>query len=268
MLGEETGKRARRPAGGKPALALSAAGPVRAIVLKEYKLLLRTPAYAMNCLIGSLIIPVVIPLSMIQSEATTAGLLKLIRDPANSLIVTFAAAGVMLFASIINVTASTALSREGKTFWVSRMIPVEPARQVYAKFLTAMGVACAGLVLAAFMLIVFLRLDVYKSVLALAFGFLGTIPVTAVSMLPDILKPKLTWTNPYEAVKQNLNVLTAMLAASLLVGFIALAVLLLIVLRLPEWAVYLLVTALLAALSAASVKVLSLASRRYDKLGM
>jgi ABC-2 type transport system permease protein len=203
---------------------------------------------------------------MIQGDSTTSGLLELIRNPKNSLTVILGAAGVMLFASIINVTASTSLSREGKTFWVSKMIPVPPRRQVYAKFLTAMGVASAGLLLSVAMLLIFLKMDIRQCALSLALAFLGTIPVTAVNMLPDIVKPKLNWTNPYEAVKQNMNVITSMLAACILTGFIVLAAILLAFLKLPEWAVYAGLAALMAALSAGALRVLAFASKRYSRL--
>lgn len=265
MKSEETDRRGRR-AGRVKAASAGPAGPLRAMVLREFKLLLRTPAYAMNCLVGSLIIPVIIPLSMIQGDETTSGLLDLIRSPRNSLAVTLGAAGVMLFASIINVTASTALSREGKTFWVSKMIPVTPRRQVYAKFLTAMAVASMGLALSVAMLLIFLKMDIGQCLLSLAMAFLGTVPVTAVNMLPDIIKPKLNWTNPYEAVKQNMNVLTSMLAACIVTGFLVLAAVLLAFLKLPDWAVYAGLAALTALLSAAALRVLAFASKRYGRL--
>ena len=139
-------------------------------------------------------------------------------NPANSRIATLAAVGFMLFTAVINVTASTALSREGKSFWVSRAIPVPPRRQVYAKFLLSMAAAGAGILLTAAMLVLFLQFSPAQGAVALALGLLAAVPVTCVNMLPDLAKPKLLWTNPYEAVKQNINVLLSMLLAVLLIG--------------------------------------------------
>jgi ABC-2 type transport system permease protein len=242
-----------------------AAGPVRAVFMRELKMLLRTPAFAMNCLIGSLIIPIIIPITLVQGSQA-AGIIDLVRNPANSLEVTLGAAALMMFSAMINVTASTALSREGKAFWMSKMIPVSPQRQVYAKFLLSMAVVCLGLVLSAILLVFFLQLDIYWCILALMLSLLGAIPITIVNMLPDLIKPKLAWTNPYEAVKQNLNVLFSMMAACVLVGFEVLVVLLMVLVHLPQWVIYLVLTGLLIVLSALGAKVLSVLSNRFYKI--
>jgi ABC-2 type transport system permease protein len=266
LRSEETAKRRKKaPASGVGLSAGGPAGPVRAIFVKELKLLLRTPAFAMNCLLGTFIIPVIIPLTLLQNDASSAGIAQLITDPANSLAVTLASAGFMLFTATINVTASTALSREGKTFWASRMIPVPPGRQVYAKFLLAMAVTGAGIVLTAAMLVLVLRVSVWQGLVALTLGLLGAVSVTVVSMLPDIVKPKLLWTNPYEAVKQNMNVLFSMLLALLLIGAEVVLTLLLAA-ALTEWALYAALAAALALLAFASLRALAAVSGKYYKI--
>ena len=49
-------------------------------------------------------------------------------------------------------------------------------------------------------------------------GLLGSIPVTEMGMIIDITRPLLTWTNPQQAMKQNLNVLIGMGIGTLYVG--------------------------------------------------
>lgn len=265
MLGES--ERKSRPTSRSKALDESkAAGPVGALFLREMRLLLRTPAFAMNCLIASLLLPVIMMMSMLQGDEPTSGIRVLIGNPSNSLYVTLGAVALMALVSVVNVTASTSLSREGRTFWVSRMIPVTPQRQVYAKFLAAFTVASAGLLLTAVMMAVVLRVDPYRCVLALFLGLLGAIPCTITNMLPDLIKPKLSWTNPYEAVKQNLNVMISMVACCVVVGVEALVAVVLVLLKLPEWLVYALLAALMAAQSLAGVKALAIASSRYYRI--
>jgi ABC-2 type transport system permease protein len=265
MRSEETATR-RRAAGKAVVDSGGAGGPVKALYLKEMRLLLRTPAFAMNCLLGTLIIPVIMPLSLLQNKESSTGIADLISNPANSMIVTLAAVGLMMFAAVVNVTASTSLSREGSTFWMSRMIPVPPAMQVRAKFLTAMSVAGAGIALTAVMLVALLHFSLLQTLTAVALGALGAMPVTIVNMLPDFLKPKLAWTNPYEAVKQNMNVLLAMLGAVVLVGAEVVLTLVIAVLGLGEWGVYAVLAVVQAALAFAGLKALDAVSCRYYKI--
>ena len=263
----EVNRGAKKPAANGGAAVLgNSAGPVRSLFMKEMKLLLRTPAYVMNCLAGSLIIPIIMPISMLQGEESTSGIRALITNPNNGLFVTLGAVALMMLVSIVNVTASTALSREGRTFWVSRMIPVRPSQQVYAKFLAAMAVACVGLILTAVMLVAILGMNPYRAVMALILGLLGSIPVTVVNMIPDIIKPKLSWTNPYEAVKQNMNVLLSMLAACVVVGVEAAITVVMVLVGLPEWVVYTVLAVLMIGQSLAGAKVLALASGRYYRI--
>jgi hypothetical protein len=146
------------------------------------------------------------------------------------------------------------------------MIPVPPAMQVRAKFLTAMSVAGAGIALTAVMLVALLHFSLLQTLTAVALGALGAMPVTIVNMLPDFLKPKLAWTNPYEAVKQNMNVLLAMLGAVVLVGAEVVLTLVIAVLGLGEWGVYAVLAVVQAALAFAGLKALDAVSCRYYKI--
>ncbi|HLS52917.1 MAG TPA: hypothetical protein VK031_03020, partial [Tissierellaceae bacterium] len=48
-------------------------------------------------------------------------------------------------------------------------------------------------------------------------GLLGSIPITQIGLVIDILRPLLVWDNPQRAMKQNLNVLISLGVGSLFV---------------------------------------------------
>jgi ABC-2 type transport system permease protein len=264
-MSEETARR-KKPAGVGTYAGSASASPVRAIFIKELKLLVRTPAYAMNCLAGSLVIPIIIPITLSQGKKAAAGIFALIQNSSNLYIAVFAAVGLMMFTAIINVTASSALSREGKSFWISKMIPVPPQKQVYAKFLISLAVAFISIALTAGMLVLLIKFSLYQGILALLLGLLGAVPVTAANMLPDLMKPKLLWTNPYEPVKQNMNVLLAMLIAFLLVAAEAALTVLLFAIGLNGWIVYLVLAAAQVILALMGFKALAAAASGYYKI--
>ena len=62
------------------------------------------------------------------------------------------------------------------------------------------------------------KLDILIILLIIFLGLLGSIPMTQIGMIIDILRPMLDWNNPQKAMKQNLNVLIGMGVGTLYVG--------------------------------------------------
>ncbi|NLK91253.1 MAG: hypothetical protein GX274_06715, partial [Clostridiales bacterium] len=69
-----------------------------------------------------------------------------------------------------------------------------------------------------------IRLRISTIVLIVILGLLGSIPMTQIGMVIDIIRPSLKWTNPQQAMKQNLNVLFGMGLGTLYIGGISLLV--------------------------------------------
>jgi ABC-2 type transport system permease protein len=101
----------------------------------------------------------------------------------------------------------------------------------------------------------------------LILGILGSVSLAALGLLFDVLRPKLEWTNPQEAVKQNLNAIFGMLASILVIGVLAIAAVILVLLGIPEWVVYLVIAVVIGVLTVPSLMGLyAAADSRYRKL--
>jgi ABC-2 type transport system permease protein len=131
---------------------------------------------------------------------------------ANPLFVILASAAFMILCGSLNGTSSSALSREGGQFWISRVIPVAPRDQVAAKFLHSYLVAILGTVTASAVAAWLLHLKAAHLAAAAGLSLVAGVLLTAVGMMIDLARPLLDWTNPQKAIKQNLNVLLAMCA--------------------------------------------------------
>jgi hypothetical protein len=116
------------------------------------------------------------------------------------------------------------------------------------------------------LLLLVLKFSAGQTLLVLVLGLLGAAPINVVNMLPDLFHPKLLWTNPYEAVKQNMNVLLAMVLAVVLIGVDVAFTLILAAFRLNEWGIYLALAALQIVLTIVGLRVLEAASQRYYKI--
>lgn len=190
-------------------------GDVTAIFLREWRVVLRSPIYALNGLVTFIVGPFILLVPRLFQGAANSGELDMLFDLLETLVdmrfVLLILAGLFVAIGMINPAVSTSLSREGKQFYISRVIPVSPAKQVFAKFLFGFSVAMitmAFMGVTAALAMGFAPLIVLGAV---ALGAIASIAPIALSLLPDILKPKLSWNSETEAIKQNMNAILGML---------------------------------------------------------
>ncbi|MGI5839479.1 MAG: putative ABC transporter permease subunit [bacterium] len=185
--------------------------PRRAIAAREVKILLRTPIYAFNTVSVLIIVPISFVFPLLAGGGTgMETILGLLRSPAGSFSSILGAAVFIGMMAMFTPGASTAFSREGRQFWLSKVIPVEPAEQVKAKMAYSFFFAAWALPL----VVAFSRLvanwSVTELAVALLLGLAMSFPAISISLLIDLLRPYLNWDNPQKAIKQNMNVLFAM----------------------------------------------------------
>ena len=186
---------------------------------------------------------------------------------ANPLVVILGAALFMTICGSINGTASSTFSREGAQFWISRTIPVAAREQAAAKFLHSYLVAMLGVATASVVAAVFLHLKAAHLAPAVGLSLVAGVLLTAVGMMIDLARPLLDWTNPQKAIKQNLNVLLAMLADIGILTIVFFAVKALVKAKLGTGAALGVLFAALAVVAAASyTALLKFADRRYPAI--
>lgn len=228
--------------------------PVKAIILREWKLLLRTPVYIINGLTGIIVGPfmLIVVLFAQKAEAETQELMKVFNNPEFAFYVALGGLGIMLFTSGMNLVASTSVSREGRTLWILKMIPVPAKQQVLAKFLQGMMVSLIGIFSTAIVMLLFLKVAVELLLVMIVLAILGSVPIVALNLLIDVFHPKLIWNSEQEAMKQNLNGGLGMLVSVLVLLVMGAATIGLIVLKVPHWVIlagFGLVSLILGALS-------------------
>jgi ABC-2 type transport system permease protein len=188
--------------------------PVRAVFGREWRVMNRTPIFLINGILTAFLIPLIFVLMATtgSGRGDAAALLRAMTSSGNPTLVILAAAGFLMICGCLNGTSSSTFSREGSQFWMSKVIPVAPREQVAGKFLHSYIVALLGIVTAMVVLVVVLRLKAVACLVALGLALVGGVALTAVGMTIDLARPMLQWTNPQKAIKQNLNVVFALLA--------------------------------------------------------
>jgi len=186
---------------------------LKSYILKELRILFRTPSYFVNCILMNFLWPVLI---IMPSFAQPKGMGRL--GVLNGLLsnegilgsLLAAAFGVMLLVSSSNGIAATSISREGENILFNKYIPVSYKTQILAKVISGVLMGLAGLlslgIAAAAVLkisLVLLALICGTSLLAILFSNLS-------GVMLDLFNPKLHWDNEQKAVKQNINLLLSM----------------------------------------------------------
>ncbi|GFN34296.1 putative ABC transporter permease subunit [Tepidimicrobium xylanilyticum] len=194
-----------------------------ALGLKEIKMLIRTPVYLLNSVVGVVIVPILLVLSTSMDRSQSMEGLNILISSYSHLI-PLMGAGMITLLGIMNCVGCTTFSREGRSLWIQRTLPIKARDQILGRVLSSLFVQLIG-ILALLGAIAYLGLLNLEDVFWITvLGILGSIATTELGMIVDILRPLLNWDNPQKVMKQNLNVLIAMGIGSLYllgIGFLA-----------------------------------------------
>ncbi len=188
---------------------------LKSYIMKEIKVILRTPAFLVNCVLMAYIFPVIMLLpfcagfgfdrvASVLSTATSGGGMSNAIAVSACLVIT----GLV---GLFNFTNAIAITKEGNNFFFIRTIPVEMKTQLRAKHLA--GVILGLIASFAYCIVIFVlfKLPVLLIVLMLVTSFLSTMFYNYTMLWIDILRPKLQWENETAAIKQNFNSFISML---------------------------------------------------------
>jgi ABC-2 type transport system permease protein len=202
----------RRARAGKRIRFSSGRHPIKAIFLREVRMMNRTPIFLLNGVLGVIMVPFLFALTPGSGrpgdDRTDIMRLMTGAKPVTMILVLTL---FMVVCATLSGVASSAFSREGRKFWISKVIPVGYRQQVLAKFLHSMAIAALGIGSATAVLILRLHVPAGKWLLSLALALPVTAFVTSLNLAVDLARPLLDWISPQKAMKQNLNVLIAML---------------------------------------------------------
>ncbi|HDX9579254.1 TPA: ABC transporter permease [Bacillus pseudomycoides] len=109
----------------------------KAYVKKEFRILTRTPQFFINCIVQTFVMPIMFFFIIFVQDGNLAWLNKFIKDSGTAGLALGLAfcAGMFLMGS--NVIATTSFSREGRTWFINRYLPVKAEGIFFAKVFTA-----------------------------------------------------------------------------------------------------------------------------------
>ena len=183
----------------------------RAYLVKELRLLLRSPSALINCVLSGLISPIFMLIGLVQ--LIRSGYLPEIvaavdfGDPGlAALILSGMCALGILMGGLVSAT-STAISREGRNLFIMKYLPMSYSAQLNAKAVSGFVVLMPVILLMIVPLQVLFRAPFLLFTGGTILTLLGAIFVNYISLYLDLMRPKLSWDNEQAAVKQNLNII-------------------------------------------------------------
>jgi ABC-2 type transport system permease protein len=189
------------------------------LVVKDNKLLLRTPVYVLNCVAINFIMPGMLVLMMVTgSNGQSRQFAAMVGQPQFGGILMAAILGMSLVITSLNAISSTALSREGKSLALAKAFPVGYPVQLLAKSSVGALWGALGAVLVMIAANVTMGIPVQSLFIGLVLIPPGIAFAVLSGTLIDLFFPKLNWDNETKAVKQNINVLIHMGICALAAG--------------------------------------------------
>ncbi len=188
---------------------------VLSYTFKELKLLLRTPVYALNCLMMVFLMPILLVITSFTSDLKD--LLQVIPEISGYLNqYTIYAVPIGLacgfFFGNFNLISSTSISREGTNIVFMKYIPMSLKQQLHAKVLSGIIPSVLSLFLT-LLCIPFLMpvIPVQWYIIIFVTSIITIVLSNFIGLYIDILRPKLVWEQEASAVKQNFSGIVSML---------------------------------------------------------
>ena len=215
-IGFSETKSSRKELSAKDFARVSRHSKVRTYLIKELRLLIRTPVYAINCIGMCILMPIMLLVIFITADADV--LLQQLPDITPYLDGMLPYAGLAGMASgflfsNLNMISSTAISREGTNISFMKYIPMSLKQQLQAKVLSGILMSVISMLLT--MVCVYFLLPIFPLTWYFAAAAASLITIVLgnyASLALDILHPKLVWEQEAAAVKQNMSGIVSMLA--------------------------------------------------------
>lgn len=197
-----------------------------ALVKKEFKTFISSATYMLNSAMGTILTVVIAGVIVVNKDKISV-IINMLSSAFDGFDAVGAASALLcamlVLVSSVNMISSSALSLEGKHFWIIRSMPVSARDILLSKTVPAMTIPVIPNLVSSVLMIVTVGTDPLHS------AFLILIPQAAgvfsalLGILINAVFPKLEFENEAQVVKQSMATVITMLATTLF-GLINLAI--------------------------------------------
>ncbi|MEE0966696.1 MAG: hypothetical protein U0L85_06575, partial [Bacilli bacterium] len=180
--------------------------------IKELKILIRTPAYVMNCVISELMIPIMFVIGMMTGGKDLLPILQHYIPMIDHLIAYLLLIGIGLgfMASNTSMVSATSISREGAGYVFMKYIPVSLNTIFNAKVLSGFIVSQIMILFVYIGCLFILPISPLYILLSFISAEIGSLLGSYFGLMVDVIHPNLYWEDETSAVKRSISGMMSM----------------------------------------------------------
>lgn len=207
--------------------AMSTASVGKALYRRELKLLTAYPIYMLNTCLGAVLMVIAVLALVIFGAEQLMALLEL--PELQGMLQPMAPFLPALFVTMSSTTAAS-LNMEGKNRWILNSLPVSAKTIFNSKILVNLTIILPPIFISSVLLAFTLPLGVISTLLLFVTPTVYAVFIAVAGLFMNLRFPKFDWQSPQQAVKQSMSVM-----ATILIGFVAVAVPVVLVFALTEY---------------------------------
>ena len=186
------------------------------LIKRHFLIIFKEPTFLMNTLF-TLILPLVLFVVMSFTGEISREILNSPQlTPYHSLIFII----IIVAPVIVSNIGSTIITREGKSFWQTKVLPISDKENIKARIQATVLLTFVGSALMGLFALYLLELSFKAILIGSVFGIAVILFFSVIDLIINIYRPFLNWNNPTAAVKNNLNVMIALGLRAVTAGII------------------------------------------------
>lgn len=186
------------------------------LVRRHIMIILKQPTFFLNTAM-SIVVPVILFVVMILTGEAS---LSVLQAPELAPFVGLIYAAILCSPTLIANISATAITREGKAFWETKVFPISTEENIRARIHTTLFFCFLGSLLLGITALFLMPVTPLQILLAALVCVTVTLFFATVDITVNIMRPYLEWTNPTAAVKNNLNVIISLLLRVIVGGLL------------------------------------------------
>lgn len=195
----------------------------KAYILKELKILLRSPIFCLQCIIMPILDPIIIigiVIGLIKfAEMVGLNLIAMHYNTVKSGFGGFIFIGTAQVFYMLNFSSIIAVSRESNYAILTKTIPISLEKQFYLKIFIGFLINSIASLLVSIAFFVFTKELIFSIILFITLGVLNIIG-EKFKLLIDLRNPQMDWNSEYTMMKQNTNVMYELFYTVLVAGIL------------------------------------------------
>ncbi len=190
------------------------------LIKRHIKIILHNPTFFLNTFLSLFVPLLMFGISFFTGEMT----MEVFRQPAMAPFITIIYSGILATPAIIGNISATVISREGKAFWETLVLPITPQQNIRFRVLSTIVINLSASLLLGAAALLIIPANPLQIFISAALCIAITLLLATADIIVNIKRPFLNWSNPTAAVKNNLNVMISLGLRVIYGGFLFLLI--------------------------------------------